>query len=121
VDDNDDTCFLLQSLLGSHGHEVKTAAGFGEALSLARAQDFDLFILDIHYPGGSGEDLCRQLKQLRPATPVIFYSGAADEDERERGLAAGADAYVLKPEIDGLLAAVRQALQQRARAANTDV
>ena len=88
---------------------------------LAEAEEFDLFILDLHYPEGTGEDLYRQLRQVRPGTPVIFYSGAADERNSERGIVAGADAYVLKPEIDGLLAAVRQAFQQRARAANTDV
>ena len=121
VDDNDDTCFLLSTLLGREGFEVKTAASFGEALELARTEEFDLFVLDGCYPEGEGVDLCRQLRQLKPQTPVVFYSGAAFEHDREQGIAAGADAYVLKPEIDGLLATVRRLSKQGRRAANSEV
>ena len=121
VDDNDDTCFLLQTLLGREGFEVKTADGFGEALSLAGAEGFDQFILDGCYPEGAGADLCRKLRQIRPGTPVIFYTGAAYEHDGERGISAGADAYVLKPEIDGLLAAVRRILQGHRRAAQDEL
>jgi DNA-binding response OmpR family regulator len=119
VDDNDDTCFLLQTLLGREGFEVKTADSFVEALGLARTEEFDLFVLDSCYPEGAGADLCRQLRRIRPGTPVIFYTGAAYEDDGGRDISAGA--YVLKPEIDGLLAAVHQLSQGHRRAGRNEL
>src|SRR3712207_3956207 len=88
VDDHDDTCFMLSALFRGIGYEVEHAGSVGAALSVAGAGHFDLFILDSHYPDGSGVDLCRRLRQVRPQTPVIFYSGAAFEGDRERGLSA---------------------------------
>ena len=92
VEDHDDTCLLLSALLGGSGYEVKHAGSVGEALGVARAEHFDLFVLDSRYPDGSGDELCRQLRQVRPRTPVIFYSGAAPAEDRARALGAGASA-----------------------------
>lgn len=111
VEDHDDTCFLLSALLGGSGYEVKHVGSIGEAMSVAQAEHFDLFVLDSRYPDGSGADLCRQLRQVRPHTPVVFYSGAYLAEDKARGLGAGAEAYVVKPEIDGLLTAVERALR----------
>jgi DNA-binding response OmpR family regulator len=98
--------------------EVKIAESFAEALSLARTEEFDLFVLDGRYPKGEGADLCRQLRQMKPETLVVFYSGAALEHDREQGISAGANAYISKPEVEGLLAAVRRLLQQSSRVAS---
>lgn len=111
VDDHDDTCFFLSTLLGGSGYEVKHAANVGEALSVAREEHFDLFVLDSRYPDGSGVELCQQLRQVRPRTPVVFYSGASLAEDEARALGAGAEAYVVKPEIDGLLTVVERVLR----------
>ncbi|HEY9283788.1 MAG TPA: response regulator [Pyrinomonadaceae bacterium] len=111
VDDHDDTCLLLSALLGGSGYEVKHAGSVGEALGVAREEHFDLFVLDSRYPDGSGVELCRQLRQVRPQAPVVFYSGAALAEDEALGLGAGAEAYVVKPEIDGLLTAVERVLR----------
>ena len=111
VEDHDDTCFLLSALLGGSGYEVKHVGSVGEALSVARSEHFDLFVLDSRYPDGSGVELCKQLRQVRPQAPVVFYSGAALAEDRAQALGAGAEAYVVKPEIDGLLTAVKGLLR----------
>lgn len=111
VDDHDDTCFFLSTLLGGSGYEVKHAASVGEALGVAREEHFDLFVLDSRYPDGSGVELCQRLRQARPPTPVVFYSGASLAEDEARALGAGAEAYVVKPEIDGLLTVVEMVLR----------
>lgn len=107
VDDNDDTCFMLRTLLGTSGYEVETAASVGDALRLARTESFDLFVIDNRYPDGTGVELCRRLRETRPGTGIIFYSGAAYGSDQQEGLDAGADAYVVKPAIDELLKTIK--------------
>ena len=121
ADDHEDTCFLLSTLFGSWGYEVKSAGSVEETLTIARMEHFDLFILDYHYRDGSGVDLCRQLRQIKPQTPVIFYSGAAYESDKEQALGAGAEAYIVKPELKGLLNAVQGVLQKQKLGVNSQV
>lgn len=109
VDDNEDTCFMLTTLLG-RDYETKSAAGVGATMELARREHFDLYILDNRFPNATGPELCRRLRELHPETPIIFYSGAAFESDREEGLRAGAQAYIVKPNIDSLTEAVRRVL-----------
>ena len=108
VDDHEDTCFMLSTLFGQMGYDVLTTGDPEEALRLATEGSFDLFILDSHYRGVSRFDLCERLRGLDPHARVIFYSGAAQETERAKGLDAGASAYVVKPDIKALMAAVRK-------------
>jgi DNA-binding response OmpR family regulator len=110
VDDHEDTCFMLSTLFGQFGYDVLTTGDPDDALRLAREQRFDLFILDGHYQGVSRLDLCARVLELDPLAQIIFYSGAARETEREEGLGAGAKAYVVKPDIKGLVAAVKKLL-----------
>ena len=121
ADDHEDTCFLLSTLFGSWGCEVRSAGSVEETLTLAGVKHFDLFILDYHFRDGSGVDLCRRLRQMRPQTPVIFYSGAAYESDKEQALGAGAEAYVVKPELKGLLNAVQGVLQKQKLGVNSQV
>ncbi len=98
VEDDEDTCMMLRDLLGLIDCEVTTAATAAEALELiARRGRFDLYLLDNWLPGGSGVELCREIRRSDPSTPVVFYSGASLDSEREEALAAGAQAYLVKP------------------------
>jgi DNA-binding response OmpR family regulator len=110
VDDNEDTCLMLKVLLGTHGNEIETAASVAEAKRLARSRRYDLYILDNRYPDGTGVDLCQTIRALDPQATIIFYSGAAYAEDKARGLGAGADRYVVKPDIDGLRDAVAELL-----------
>jgi CheY-like chemotaxis protein len=110
VDDNEDNAFMLYNLLRGAGYDAVTTLTPGDALMLAGSEQFDLFILDTRFRAGTGFELCRSIRETRPGAKVIFYSGAVLETDRERGLDAGAQAYVKKPEIEELLEAVRDAL-----------
>lgn len=110
VDDHEDTSFMLTYLLGQADYEVVTAPSMKSALELIREEKFDLYVLDKRLPDGSGLELCRKLNAATPGVPVIFYSGDAYELHRQQGLAAGADAYVIKPDIEGLINKVHEIL-----------
>jgi DNA-binding response OmpR family regulator len=120
-DDYEDSCFMLSALLRKAGYEVTTAEGVEEAKRLLRGGRFDLVILDNRFTDGSGVDLCRWAREQSPQTHVIFYSGATSEADREQGLCAGATAYVFKPEVDELLAAVNGLLRSKEPAASGEV
>ena len=86
---------------------------------LAKSQQFDLYVFDKHLPDGSGLELCTKLNEITPGVPCIFYTGDAYDIHRTEALAAGADAYVAKPDIDGLIENVRAQLAERKCAAAT--
>ena len=119
VDDHEDTSEMLQLLLAQEDYEVVTAITIGEALALAKSETFDLYVLDKRLPDGSGLELCRQLSAATPDVPCLFYTGDAYEVHKREAIAAGADRYVAKPDIDGLIEGVRQLLARRECAAAT--
>jgi DNA-binding response OmpR family regulator len=97
VEDDEDTCAMLSGLLGLVGCHVSTASTAAQALELIARGRFDLYLLDNWLPGGSGVEICREIRRSDPSTPVVFYSGAGLESERGEALAAGAQAYLVKP------------------------
>ena len=114
VDDHNDTSTMLQVLLAEEAdYEVKIAATIKEACDLASSHEFDLYVLDKRLPDGSGLDLCSTLTALTPGVPCLFYTGDAYEIHRQQAMAAGAAAYVPKPDIEGLIDAVQKLLAQR--------
>jgi len=66
-------------------------------VALAGSQHFDLYLLDSWLPDGSGLDLCKQIREFDQATPIVFYSAAAYEIDRDQALLSGAQAYLVKP------------------------
>lgn len=117
VDDHKDSADMLCLILSVEDYEVATASTIEEALTLATGEAFDLYVLDRRLPDGTGLELCRQLNELTPDVPCIFYSGDAYEMQRRQALAAGADDYVAKPDIDRLIDAVHKLLSKRECAA----
>lgn len=110
VDDHEDTSEMLQILLSQEEFEVITASSIVEATELAAQSSFDLFVLDKRLPDGNGLDLCKQLHLISPGVPCIVYTGDAYEIHRAEAFAAGADAYVAKPDIDRLINTVHALL-----------
>lgn len=106
VDDNEDNCFMLTNLLGREGYEAKSAESIEQALELAHKDSFNLYVLDSWLARGSGVDLCQKIREFDSRTPIIFYSGAAYESDKQEALQAGANAFVAKPHIEELLQAV---------------
>lgn len=117
IDDHEDTSEMLQLLLGKEDYEVTTATTVQEALQLATTEEFDLYVLDKRLPDGSGVELCTKLNELTPGVSCIFYSGDAYDVHRSEAMAAGADAYVAKPDIDGLIESINKLLEKRECAA----
>jgi DNA-binding response OmpR family regulator len=117
ADDNEDICLMLSILLGRHGIDVRTAETATEALWLARKRRFDLLMLDSKFQDGDGFELCRQIREFDRDTPILFYSGSAHEIDRAKGLAAGAQGYIVKPELSRLVEAVRSLASPHAHTA----
>ena len=119
VDDHEDTSEMLKLLLAQEDYEVVTAVTMEDALKLAKTEDFDLYVLDKRLPDGSGLELCKELSAVMPDVPCMFYTGDAYEVHRHEAIAAGADAFVAKPDIDALIEGVRKLMAQRECAAAT--
>ena len=98
VDDDPGILALLEIIFKRKGYTVITAGGAYQALATLDREKPDLFILDVMMPGISGIELCKQLRsRLDTArTPIILLSGWSDAQSMERGLAAGANAYLPK-------------------------
>jgi len=107
IEDDKDTRELVTLLLEQSGYELVAAENYDEALLLARTNRFDRYLIDHRMSGGSGIDLCKKLREFNPFTPVLFYSGAAYETDKQPALVAGAQAYLVKPaEPEELIAEV---------------
>ncbi|MCK0197998.1 phosphate regulon transcriptional regulator PhoB [Ancylobacter sp. 6x-1] len=117
VEDEEPLTLLLRYNLESEGYAVESVGRGDEAETRLRESVPDLVILDWMLPGLSGIELCRRLR-ARPETermPVLMLTARGEETERVRGLATGADDYVVKPfSVPELVARVR-ALLRRAK------
>ena len=107
TEDDADTRDLIVLLPSGHNCEVVTSASSSESLHLARTQQFDLYLLDNWLPGSSGVGLCQELRRFDSETPILFYSGAAYDNDKKQALECGAQGYVTKPaDGDALVAEV---------------
>src|SRR5438128_5696816 len=115
VEDEEPLMLLLRYNLESEGYEVETAARGDEAEIKLKESLPDLLVLDWMLPGMSGIELCRRLR-ARPDTerlPIIMLTARGEESERVRGLATGADDYIVKPfSVPELLARIRSLLRR---------
>lgn len=103
VDHDEDSRVILTTLLRFALIDAKAVGTAAQALSSIQAESFDLYMLDSRLPGVDGYQLCRRLRAINPQTPILFFSGEAFEADRRKGIQAGASAYVIKPDFDGLL------------------
>src|SRR6187397_2922423 len=115
VEDEEALTTLLRYNLDAEGYEVETVARGDDADTRLKERIPDLVVLDWMLPGLSGIELCRRLR-ARPETkqlPIIMLTARGEESERVRGLATGADDYIVKPfSVPELLARVRALLRR---------
>jgi DNA-binding response OmpR family regulator len=99
LEDDADIGNLVRHHLQLAGFNVRICAAGDQVLPLARKQLPVLFLLDIMVPGGSGYEVCRQIRESRDLAriPIIFLTAKASEEDRVRGLDLGADDYITKP------------------------
>jgi DNA-binding response OmpR family regulator len=99
LEDHEDTVELVTLVLTRHNYNVVAAKNYDDALRLAQTRSFDLYLIDNWVIGGSGIELCKKLRKTDQLTPILFYSAAAYESDKEEAFAAGADGYLLKPAL----------------------
>ncbi len=105
--------------LARQGYQVESVGDGREAVEAARAEPFDLIVLDLMLPGLDGFEVCRMLRQ-EMSVPILMLTARDDEIDRVIGLEMGADDYLTKPfSMRELLARVK-ALMRRVRLDQAD-
>jgi two-component system phosphate regulon response regulator OmpR len=100
VDDDSRIRALLARYLNMQGYRVTTAASSADARSRMQSLAFDLLVLDVMMPGGSGISLARDVRRQGDAgagVPIIFLTAKGEVEDRIEGLKAGGDDYLAKP------------------------
>jgi two-component system, OmpR family, phosphate regulon response regulator PhoB len=98
IDDDPTALKLLQLALGRQGHDVDVARGMAEGKTACQSGGYDLLILDVFLPDGSGLDLLRHLRgELGSTLPVLLLTGQRQPGFHSRAEAAGASGYITKP------------------------
>lgn len=115
VEDDRAIVMGLTYSLEQEGYQVMVQEDCPSALKVLEEQTFDLCLLDLTLPGGSGYDVCRRVKELGD-TPVIFLTAMDDEVNVVMGLDMGADDYITKPfRVRELLSRIRSVLRRARR------
>jgi len=89
----------IQQMLDRQGYVCETASSLPEALEKSTVYDYDLLIVDLNLPGGSGLEVVRRMKQSKPQTAIMIISARDAVNDRIEGLDLGADDYISKPSI----------------------
>jgi two-component system OmpR family response regulator len=97
VDDHAATRQLLSRNLQLASYGVKTAGSCEDAEDAIVAGIFDVVVLDVMLPDGSGIDLCRRLRATKHHVPILLLTARGEVRDRVVGLEAGADDYLIKP------------------------
>ena len=108
VDDDEDCRVMLRTLLKFGLIEAKTVGTATQALSLIQTERFDLYLMDVRLPDINGFELCRRIRSVDSSTPIVFFSGAAYATDKKKGIQAGANSYVIKPDLGNLLQTIKQ-------------
>src|SRR3954447_24349091 len=115
VEDEEALTTLLRYNLEAEGYTAETVGRGEDADTSLKEHIPDLVVLDWMLPGLSGIELCRRLRTRAEtrSLPIIMLTARGEESERVRGLATGADDYIVKPfSVPELLARVRGLLRR---------
>jgi len=103
----------LVDALTFQGYETFQASDGTSGLAAAVQAEYDILLLDLVLPGKDGLEILREVRSVRPTTPVIILTARGEEADRIQGLRLGADDYVVKPfSVKELLARVEAVLRR---------
>ncbi|HJB26801.1 MAG TPA: response regulator transcription factor [Firmicutes bacterium] len=112
VEDDRTIALGLEYSLQQEGYTVTVCDCVKRALELSQKEHYDLYLLDLTLPDGSGYDICKHLK-AQGDVPVIFLTACDDEVNVVLGLDMGADDYITKPfRVRELLSRIRSVLRR---------
>ncbi|MEM6915984.1 MAG: response regulator transcription factor [Verrucomicrobiota bacterium] len=115
VEDSDRLRKNLARALARLGHAVDEAADGEEAAAIPAVSDYDAVVLDLMLPGRSGLEVLSEWRQRKEVVPVLVLTALDAVEDRVRGLAIGADDYLVKPFAIEELMARLEALVRRSR------
>jgi two-component system OmpR family response regulator len=113
VEDDNRIATVIGELLRTSAHQVVTAGTLSAAMSALASSMFDVAIVDVGLPDGSGLDVCRRARAGGHEIPILLLTARNAVDDRVRGLDAGADDYLGKPFATPELSARLRALARR--------
>lgn len=115
VDDNKDTCDLLEMWLehAAFDYDVEAVETSAEALELMGRRDADLYVLDSSVAGIDPLTLLQTIREADKKTPILIFSGLTKRIDRDEALAAGANEHLAKPaDSEDFIAAIERLLHQ---------
>jgi two-component system, OmpR family, alkaline phosphatase synthesis response regulator PhoP len=117
IEDEPGLCLTLSDRLHTEGYSIDVSSdgesGYNQALNHA----YDLILLDLMLPNKSGYEVCRDLRQLGMAIPILMLTARGQTMDKVLGLKIGADDYLTKPfEMPELLARIEALLRRATRA-----
>jgi two-component system alkaline phosphatase synthesis response regulator PhoP len=116
IEDDPTMADMVSYNLRRRGLEVDVARDGPSGLQRAKALDVSLVLLDVMLPNMDGVQVAEQLRECRPALPILMLTARGEEEAKLRGFAAGADDYLTKPfSMEELVVRVK-ALVRRSRA-----
>jgi DNA-binding response OmpR family regulator len=114
IEDDQRIAELIQRGLEEQGFATALAYDGLSGKKLALQNNYDLIITDIILPRIDGLDLCKQIRQTKPETPIIMLTALGTTDDKVEGFDAGADDYLVKPfEMRELLVRIRALLKRQ--------
>jgi DNA-binding response OmpR family regulator len=115
VEDEPEIVGLLTDFLAVEGFGVLAAGDARGAIAALDRNGVDCVLLDVMLPGGSGFDVCRRIRE-RSDVPLLFLSARGEDDDKLRGLALGADDYIVKSATPAEVVARVKAVLRRSEA-----
>ncbi len=113
VEDERKIADSLKQGLSENGFVAEVAYDGNIGLKLFQSRPFQLVILDINLPGINGYDLCKEIRLLNPAVPVVMLTSMSAVEDKIEGFNAGADDYIIKPfDFRELLVRIRALLKR---------
>ena len=114
IEDNEKLLEAIRETLATEKFVCETAVNFAVAHEKIFLYNYDVIIVDINLPDGSGLDLIRDLKKNNPATGVIVISARNSLNNKIEGLELGADDYLTKPfDMAELVARIKALMRRR--------